>query len=142
MMSATSTRIGRVTTPAIRRGADQVLERVGRQRGQRVDLLGDAHGADLGGHGGADPAGHHQAGQHRAELAGERHHDHVGDGAFGGEAREAGVALQRQHHAGEDRGQADHGQREVADLQHLPDDLLAVPRRLQAAADGLDGEGA
>ena len=54
----------------------------------------------------------------------------LGMAAFGGEAGEAGVALQRQHHAGEDGGQADHGQRVVADLHHLPDDLLAVPRRL------------
>ena len=29
--------------------------------------------------------------------------------ALGVEAREAGIALQRQHHPGEDRGQPDHG---------------------------------
>ena len=115
---------------------------VGRERGEGVDLLGDAHGADLGGHGRTDAARHHERGQHGPELARQRHDDDVGDGRFGGEAGEAGVALQRQHHAGEDGGEADHGQRVVADLQHLADDLLAVPRRRERAADGLQGEGA
>ena len=36
--------------------------------------------------------------------------------------------------------QPDHRQRVVADLHDLMDDLLAVPRRLQSAADGLQGE--
>ncbi len=85
-------------------GHDQILERVGRERGERIDLFGDAHGADFGSHRGADPTGDHQACQHGTQLAGQRDHDDVGDRAFGGEAREAGIALQRQHHAGEDRG--------------------------------------
>ena len=57
-------------------------------------------------------------------------HDHVGDRRLGVEAREAGVALQRQHHAGEDRGQADDRQRVVADLDHLPQQQAPVVGRL------------
>src|SRR5579859_4012090 len=111
---------------------DQIFERVGRERGQRVDLFGDAHGADLGGHRGADTARHHQRGQDRAEFAGGRDHHDRGDGALGGEAGEAGMALQRQHHAGRERGQPDHRQREIADLDHLPSDQAEIDRRTDA----------
>jgi hypothetical protein len=105
MMSATSDQDRQVTTPAIRRGTTRYLQRVGGERGQRVDLLGDAHGADLGRHRGADTAGHHQPGEDRPQLACHRQHDDGRDRAFGVEAAEPGIGLQRQHHAGEDRGQ-------------------------------------
>ena len=100
-------------------GATRYFHRIGAQRGQGVDLLGHPHGADFGGHGGANAARHHEAGQDRPEFAGDRPHHDVGDGALGGEAGEAGVTLQGQDHAGEERRQADHGQREIADLHHL-----------------------
>ena len=140
MMSATSTSSGSISRPASRRGATRYLIRVGRQRGERVDLLGDAHGADLGGHRGADAAGDHQAGQHRAQLARHRQHDDVGDRALGVEAREAGIALQRQHHAGEERGQADDRQREVADVEHLPQDQPRIEGRPHAVRERGAGE--
>ena len=130
MMSAISTRIGRVTTPAIRRGTTRYLNgsvesvvsasicSVTRMVPISAAIAAPTRPATI------RPA------STGPELAGQRHHDDVGDGRFGGEAGEAGVALQRQHHAGEDRGQPDHRQRVVADLQHLPDDLLAVVGRL------------
>ena len=54
---------------------DEVVDRVGAHAGQGVDLLGDAHRAQLGGHGAADAAGQHRGGQHRAQLADQRHVD-------------------------------------------------------------------
>src|SRR5208283_2143960 len=40
----------------------QVVDRVGAQASESVDLLGDAHGAQLSRHGAADPAGQHGGG--------------------------------------------------------------------------------
>ena len=98
-------------------GCDQVLVRIGRQRRERVDLLGDPHGADFRRHRGADPACDHQARQHRAQLAGDREHHDGRDRALGGKAGEPGVALQRQHHAGEEAGEPHHRERVEADLR-------------------------
>ena len=53
----------------------------------------------------------------------------IGDRALGGEAGEAGIGLQRQHHAGEDRGQRHHRQAEIADLQQGAREQAAVERR-------------
>src|SRR5207302_2809223 len=49
-------------------GRDQVLHGVDRHRVQRVDLLGDAHDADLRRHGRARPPRHHQRRQHRPQF--------------------------------------------------------------------------
>ena len=103
MMSATITRSGSISRPAIRRGQTRYLNGSVEGR-ERVDLLGHAHGADLRGHRGADPAGDHQPGQHRTEPRVIDSTTMVAT-ALGLEAREAGIALQREHHAGEDRGQ-------------------------------------
>ena len=64
----------------------------------------------------------------------------VGIALDGLEAGEAGVALQRQHHAGEDRGQADHRQRIEADVEHLAHDLARVKRTAHATGDRLGRE--
>ncbi len=69
---------GIMNRQARNRGTDQVLHRVGAHAGQGVDLLGDAHRAQLGGHRAADPAGEHRGGEHRAQFA---DHRHVDDGA-------------------------------------------------------------
>ena len=75
----------------------QIFDRIGGQRGQRVDLLGDFHGADFGGDGGGDAARHHQARDHRSQFAGDaQHHDLRHDG-FGAVAVAAQINLQRQH---------------------------------------------
>src|SRR6202011_4177468 len=42
-------------------GYDEIFDGVGGERGQSVNLFGDAHGADLGGNGGSDAAGDHEA---------------------------------------------------------------------------------
>ena len=43
---------------------DQIVHRMSGERAERVNLLGDAHGAQFRGDGRADPARDHQAGQH------------------------------------------------------------------------------
>ena len=50
---------------------DQVFERVGRQGGERVDLLGHLHGADLGRIGRGHLAGEQGGGEQGRDLAGE-----------------------------------------------------------------------
>ena len=66
--------------------------------------------------------------------------DDVGDGGFGIEAGEAGIALQRQHHAGEDRGQPHHRQRVVADIDQLAADQAEVEGPAEGEGYGLQGE--
>ena len=53
----------------------EVLDRVDRHRLHRVHLLGDAHGAELGGDGAAGARVDHQRGEDRGQLAGERERD-------------------------------------------------------------------
>ena len=54
-----------------------------------------------------------------------------GDQAFGIEARRAEIDLQRQRAAGEEGGEADDGQRVVADPHHLIEDLADIDGRRQ-----------
>ena len=96
---------------------DQVADRVGREGGQRVDLLGHAHGADLGRDRGGDTARDHQPAEDGAEFAGHGQCNDVGDNGFGVEALAARKDLQRQRAAGEERRHADDRQREIADAQ-------------------------
>ncbi len=54
---------------------------------------------------GGDAAGHHQSGNHRPQLARDaEHHDLRHDG-FGAVAVAADIDLERQHAAGEERGE-------------------------------------
>jgi hypothetical protein len=72
------------------------------------------------------PACHHEAGQYRPQFAGDAQRHDGGDQAFGIEARRAEIDLQRQRAAGEEGGEADHGQREIADAQHLLEHLADI----------------
>ena len=101
---------------------DQIFEGVGRKRRERVDLLGHPHRSEFGRHGGTDPTSDHQTGEDRAKFARHRQHDDGGNGALCLKARKTRMALQRQDHAGEDRGQADDRQRVVTDVDHLTED--------------------
>ena len=58
---------------------DEVLNRVGAHAREGVDLLGDAHRAQLRGHRAADAAGEHRRRQHRAQLAEHRLVDHAAE---------------------------------------------------------------
>ena len=113
--------------------ADEIFERVGGERHQRVDLLGDAHGAEFGGNRGADAARHHEGRQHRTQFAGDAKRHDGGDQAFRQlKRRRAQIDLQGQRAAGEEGGEADDGQREIADAQHLLEDLAQEDLRRQA----------
>ena len=68
------------------RGHHQVPHGVQRHHGERVDLLGDAHDADLGGEGRARASGDHERGEHRAQLAHERERHQRAQEGLGAEA--------------------------------------------------------
>ena len=113
-------------------GHDEVLHGLGRERLEGVDLLGDAHAADLGGHRAAHAPGDHQGREHRRQLARQREGHDAADEALRIEPREAGVGLEGQHHPGEERRQEDQRDRVDTDAHHLPDPLRHVvgrPRR-------------
>jgi len=55
------------------------------ERAQRVDLLRDFHGAELGGKRRAGAAGDDDRGHQRAELARDRQRDQIGDEDVGAE---------------------------------------------------------
>ena len=114
----------------------EVFHRVGRQRGQRVDLLGDLHRGDFGGDGGGDAGGDHQADQHRAKFAHHADGDDLRHHGLGGKALAAGVDLQGQRAAGEDRGEADDRQRQPADLHQGGEKFATVERRADDVGQG------
>ena len=58
---------------------DELLDRIRAERVERVDLLGDAHGAELRGDARPDATGDHQAREHRTELADHRRRDEAAD---------------------------------------------------------------
>ena len=106
--------------PRHQRRHDEVPHRVQRHHGERVDLLGDAHDADLGRQRRSRAPGHHERGEHRAELTHERdRHQRTHEG-LGADALEHQHALEPEDHPGERAGQEDHGQRAEA---HEPDPL-------------------
>ena len=139
-MSATTTSSGSAMIPASSRGATRYFIGLVDSVRQRVDLVGYPHGADFGGHRGADAAGDHQSGQHRPQFAGDRQHHQVGDRALGGEPGKPGIGLQRQHHAGEHRGQRHDRQAEIADLQQGAGEQASVEGRPDEAGQPLQRE--
>ena len=94
----------------------EVMDRIGAHARQGVDLLGDAHRAQFGGHGAAHAAGQHRGGQHRPQLAHQRHVDDRPQLRLQVQIAELRVALHRQHHADERAGQRHHRQAQHADL--------------------------
>ena len=113
---------------------DQVVHRVRGQRAERVNLLGDAHGAQLGGDGRADPPGDHQAGQDRPQFAahGNAHHRERGGVHF--DFVELEVGLGAEHHAGERAGDEDHRLGLHADEIDLVEQV--APRHLEGEERG------
>ena len=71
---------------------DEVLHRVHRHRRQGVDLLGDAHRAELGGHAGAGARGDDDRREHRRQLARDGDAERGADEALGAELRSAEVS--------------------------------------------------
>ena len=84
-----------MTMPAITRGTKRYCTGSVASAFERVELLGDAHRADLRGHRRADAAGHHQPHEHRRQLAQHRQRHDAADEVLGVHAMEAVVRLQR-----------------------------------------------
>ena len=91
-----------------------------RERAQGVDLFGHFHGSDFRRHRRADPASHHQPGQHRAELAKKRGRNDRADARGDAELIKLEIGLRGENRAGKSTGDDDHELREQPDVDHLP----------------------
>ena len=107
-----------------------------RQGPQGVDLLGHLHRPELGGHGRADPAGDHQAGEHRSQLAAHADAHHRAGGGVHLDLVELEVGLRAQDHARRRAGGDDDALRLHADKVQLLDEI--APRR-PLVAEGTEG---
>ena len=74
---------------------------------ERVDLLGDAHRAELGGHAGAGARGDDDRREHRRQLARDGDAERGADEALGAELPQRRGQLQREDHADEERRSCD-----------------------------------
>ena len=106
---------------------DQFLDGVRPFGPERVDLLGDLHGRQLGGDAGTDPSGDHEGGEHRAEFPYDGRADQAGDVLDRAVRLELDGPLQGQDHAGEDPRQEDDEQRARSDLVHVVERVPEVP---------------
>ena len=106
------------------------MNRVRAHRRQRVDLLGDAHRADLGRDRAADPAGQHRRGQHRPKLAAHRQIDQRAQSRFKTELPELRIRLHGQHHADERARERDDRQAEHANVVERRDQRIAARQPL------------
>ena len=131
-------------------GGDQIRDGLDAHHFQRIDLLGDPHGAEFGGGTGADGGrqrltGHHRGGQADVDHGGQEAGEGLdADVAQRGEALDGDQRTGRERHEADDGdGSADHGHRTGAHagLGDEPDDLLAVvPHRVRDLLDGLPRE--
>jgi polyferredoxin len=98
------------------------------------------HGADLGCYRCRHATCDHEAGDDGPQLARDAEHDDLRHKRFRAVAIAADEDLQAQHGTGEERGETDHRQREVADAQHLLADEAHVDRRAYDVRNGIAGE--
>ena len=80
----------------------ELLDGVGAERADGVDLLGDGHRADLGGHARADAPADDDGGERRRELAREREPDDAARVLHAAELLQAERELHGHDHADED----------------------------------------
>jgi len=118
----------------------QLLDRIRAERVERVDLLGDAHRAELRRDPGSDAPGDHEAGQHRSQFPDHRTRDQASDVHGRAEGAELHGRLQREHHAGEEPREQHDAERLDADLVHLHHEVLPVERASEDEAKRLPGE--
>ncbi len=107
---------------------------------QRVDLLGHAHSAELGGVARADAASQDQPGEHGAELQDHRFDDYAARDVQGQLARELIAGLQAGHGAGEARDEQDDEQATVAGIDGLIDHAWQPDTPLGEAAHHVEDE--
>ena len=136
MKSEMIVRIGAITHAGNHARHHQLANRIGAERPQRVDLIGDDHRAELGGDARSDAAGEHQRRQHRPELFHHRGADEPADDRPRAELVERQAALQREHGAGEDAGQQHDRERSDADGLELLDDVVEIERAAERVARG------
>ena len=105
---------------------DQELHRVDAHGGERVDLLGHLHGAELRGERGAGAAGHDDAGHQRAHLVHDGDADQVGDVDLGAELLELDRADEGHDDADQEADQRDDRQRVGAGLLHEQQQVAAA----------------
>ncbi len=105
----------------------EVRDRIVGERLERIDLLGDAHRADLRGHARADAAREHECREQRPELEHDAAaHEETEHGKL--DTREELIERLERGHRAEEPGH-DHNERHRvdADVPHLPE-RLAAPR--------------
>src|SRR6266571_9451929 len=115
---------------------DDVADGVQRHHRERVDLLRDAHDADLSRQRRPGASGHHERRQDRTELPDERERDGGAEERLGAEAHEREVHLQSEHHPGEPARQQDDQQRAKADVVDPVDEGPELERRCQDHHEG------
>ncbi|TMA14644.1 MAG: hypothetical protein E6J85_21015 [Deltaproteobacteria bacterium] len=121
-------------------GDDQVVDRIDRHRFERVDLLGDPHGSELGGYCAAHPGDDDDAGEDRGELPRETELHRGADQRLRVEEPERVDELQGEDHAGEEAGQPHHEERTVGHELELVEEQPDAIRRPQDGDDGLAEE--
>lgn len=115
---------------------DEKVDGVDGHGSEGVDLFGDFHGAEFGGHGGTDTSGEHESGDGGAEFP---EHGDADEGSAEGldvEEGELEEGLGGEDGTGEGAGDDDDGLGAVADFGDLDQDL---PPALLSPEDGLAG---
>jgi len=105
---------------------DQLADGIGAERAHGVNLFGDLHGAEFGGHAGGVAAGDHEAGEDGAEFFDHRESDEGAGHADGAELLQGGGGLKGEDAAGEKAGEDDDGKGTDADRIHLGVDICPV----------------
>ena len=119
----------------------ELLDRVGAERVERVDLLGDPHRAQLRGNARADASGDHETGEHGTELADHGRRNESADVDRRAEGLELHRRLQCQHHSRKESGEQHDTERLDADRVHLLNQIRAIERAGENETDRFPGEG-
>lgn len=119
---------------------DELADGVGAEGSHGVYLLGDLHGAELGGDAGGVAAGDHEAGEDGAELLDHGEGDEGAGFGLGAEGVEGGGGLERKDAAGEETGEDDDGHGAYADGIHLGIDLVPINGARKKIRDGAPDE--
>ena len=122
-------RIGSAMTHAIDARDDEIPEGIDGRRLERVDLLGDAHRAELRADAGADPARQEQRRRQRTGLADERDRQAGRNHRLGAESLERRARVHRQHDADRHARHRDERRRPEPELVDLADGFAELEGR-------------
>ena len=118
----------------------EVVDGVGAEDAEGVDLLGHLHGAELGGECGADAAGGDDGRDDRRELASERECEDAADGSVEAEARELAHELDGEGHADEGGGEERDPRAPWPHAAELRQEVAAVDAAREDAVEDLPRE--